>query len=69
VTMFKGITIFQPVMNGAGGNLVAIQVQPPPFLDLMPCGYETIGYCNVAYEPRVVEAVCKHPPTAAFRVK
>jgi hypothetical protein len=26
VGLFKGITIFQPVMNGAGGNLVAIQV-------------------------------------------
>jgi len=26
VVIFKGITVFQPVMNGAGGNLVAIQV-------------------------------------------
>ena len=27
VEHFSGITVFAPVMNGAGGNLVAIQVR------------------------------------------
>ena len=30
VELFSGITVFAPVMNGAGGNLVAIQVLSVP---------------------------------------
>jgi solute carrier family 41 len=53
VKKFSGIAVFQPVMNGVGGNLVAVQasrmttyLHTESHLGVLPKSGESLGYNN-----------------------